>query len=161
MLCGLLTPFFFWNLFFLTFHQERVIWEKSVKGKRTLSCLVLQQERFSEKWQYRFSHFFVTFCQFLPFLRQYNPCKELLVIRLEMICRTQIYFTSKNALNPWTSCRNNASFCHSLPPPPLYLEVSKVKAYIVRNANRQILRGRGRKLVFLQCFCIFFQPFSS
>ena len=30
-------------------------------------------------------------------------------------------------------------------PPPLYLEVKKVKAYIIRNANRQILRGKGRE----------------
>ena len=126
--------------------------------ENSLSCLVPQQKRFSEKWQYHFSHVFVTFCQFLTFLRQYKPCKELLVIRLEMICRTQIYFISKNALNPRTSCRNNASFAIHYPP-PLYLEVSKVKAYIVRNANRQILRGRGRKLVFLQCFCIFFPTF--
>ena len=147
--------FFFWNLFFLTFHQQGVIWEKSVKGKLSVLLSSATGAFFPKNGNITFSHFFVTFCQFLTFLRQYNPCKELLVIRLEMICRTQIYFTSKNALNPWTSCRNNVSFAIHYPP-PLYLEVSKVKAYIVRNANRQILRGRGRKLVFLQCFCIIF-----
>ena len=92
------TKKFFGNYFFSLFINKESFGRKV--SKENSLCLVLQQERFSEKSQYYFSHFFVTFCQFLTFLRQYNPCKELLVIRLEMICRTQIYFTSKNALNP-------------------------------------------------------------
>ena len=95
MLCGLLFEIYFFSLFI-----KKESFGRKVSKENSLSCLVLQQERFSEKWQYHFSHFFVTFCQFLTFLREYNPCKELIVIRLEMICRTQIYFTSKNALNP-------------------------------------------------------------
>ena len=98
MLCGLLTPKKNFEIYIFSLFINKESFGRKVSKENSLSCLVPQQERFSEKWQYHFSHFFVTFCQFLTFLRQYKPCKELLVIRLEMICRTQIYFTSKNAL---------------------------------------------------------------
>ena len=57
-----------------------------------------------------FSTFLWLFCQFLTFVRQYKPYKEPLVIRLETICRTQTYFTSKNAPKSLILCRNNVSF---------------------------------------------------
>ena len=131
--------------------------EKIVKGK--LSVL-LSSATGAFFWEITIS-LFLLFRDFvflvLMFLRQYKPCKEPLVIRIEMICRTQMYLTSKNASTPWTSCRNNVSF--PIIYPPFILKVNQVKAYIVCIANRQILRGRGRKLVFLQCFCIIFLTF--
>ena len=150
----------FWNLFFLTFHQLEFIWEKLVKGKLSVLLSSATGAFFREMTISLFPLFRDFFCQFLTFLRHYKPCREPLVIRLEMICRTQMYFKSKNASKPWTSCRNNVSFPINYPP-PLFLNVNQVKAYTVCIANRQILRGRGRKLVFLQCSVYFFWLFSS
>ena len=100
MLCGLLTPKFFFEIYFFSLFINKESFGRKESKENSLSCLLPQQERFSEKWQYHFFLLFGDFCYFLTFLRQYNPCKELLVIGLEMICRTHMYFTSKNALNP-------------------------------------------------------------
>ena len=147
----------FWNQFFLTFHQLQVIWEKIVRGKLSVLLSSATEAFFREMTISLFFKFSWPFCQFLTFLRQYKPCKEPLVIRLEMICRTQMYLTSKDTSTPWTSCRYNVIF--PIIYPPFILKVNQVKVYTACIANRQILRGRGRKLVFLQCFCIFFSDF--
>ena len=145
--------------FFFTFHQLEVIWEKIFKEKLSALLSSATGAFFPEMTISLFPLFRDFFVSFWRFLRQYKPCKEPLVIRLEMIRRTQMYFTSKNASKSWTSCRNNVSFPINYSPHPLFLEVNQVKAYIVCIANRQILRGRSRKLVFLQCLSIFFLTF--
>ena len=113
-----LTPTFFWNLFFLTFHQQGVIWEKSVKGNLSVLLSFATGVFFPRNGKITFP----TFCDFLSVFevfKAYKLCKELLLIRPEMIWTTQIYFTSKNASRPWTSWSNNASFPIYSPPPCL------------------------------------------
>ena len=144
----------FFEIYFFSLFINKESFGRKVSKEISLSCLVLQQGRFFREMA---KSLFPLFCDFLSVFEVFKACKlckELLVIRPETIWTTQIYFTSKNASRPWTSWSNNASF--PIYSPPLYLEVKKVKVYIIRNANRQILRGRGRKLVFLHCFYIFF-----
>ena len=121
VLCGLITPKMFSEINFFSHFINYKSFGRKLSEENSLFCLVPQQERFSEKWQYHFFHIFVTFLQFLTFLRQYKPCKEPLVIRLEMICRTQMYLTSKDTSTPWTSCRYNVIF-PIIYPPPLHFE---------------------------------------
>ena len=123
-----------------------------------LSCLVPQQERFFREMA---KSLFPLFCDFLSVfdvLRRINFAKSFLWLDLKWFA--QLRFISHQRIHQDHELhRVITPVFPFIPPPPLYLEVKKVKAYIIRNANRQILRGRGRKLVFLRCFYIFFPTF--
>ena len=102
--------------FCLTFHQLWDIWEKVSKGN-SLSCLVLLPKRFSEKRLIPFLHFFLSLFLSVFGLKQFQPFKQPVMIRLEVICRTKMYFKWKNISIPWTSC-NNIVICTIYFPPP-------------------------------------------
>ena len=100
MLCGLLTPTFFLKSIFSHFSSTRSHLGEKCQRKSLCPCLVPQQERFFREMA---KSLFPLFCDFLSVFdvfKAYKLCKELLVIRPEMICTTQIYFTSKNASRP-------------------------------------------------------------
>ena len=110
------TNIFFLKSIFSHFSSTRSHLGEKVSKEISLSWLVSQQGRFFREMA---KSLFPLFCDFLSVFevfKAYKLCKELLVIRPEMICTTQIYFTSKNASRPWTSWSNNASFSIYSPP---------------------------------------------
>ena len=62
MLCGLLTPKKNFEIYFFSLFINKESLGRKVSKENSLSCLVPQQKRFSEKWQYPL---FPRFCDFL------------------------------------------------------------------------------------------------
>ena len=130
-LCVRTQKIFLTYIFFLTFHQLWVIWEKSVKGELSVLFSFATRAFFREMVNYSLFPLFPDFfCQFFFFffffLSSFNPSKNLLWLDLRWFAGLK-WISNERIYQYHERLAIITTFAPFIPtPPPLILEVSQV-----------------------------------
>ena len=106
---------------------------------KALSCLVTQGDRFSEKWRFHFSNFFVTFGPVFNVFRVLQTLQTPSCVRTWDNLQTPNLFHIKEYIATMIILQKYLCLHHLLPPPYFWKSMS----YMLKSCISQIVKSLG------------------